>query len=52
MEIYKCERCKKRFLTCDLVRTKCSENECGSYLIPFCPECFGPIKVEKPKEAL
>lgn len=49
MDIYICKKCGRRMLTCDLVRSKCSENFCGSYLLNFCPDCFGPIEKE-PKE--
>ena len=50
MDIYKCKKCGERFLSCDLVRTKCSENECGAYMLTFCPKCFG--KIEKEQEAV
>ena len=47
MDIYRCTKCKERFLPCDLVRTKCSENECGAYMLTFCPKCFGKIEKEQ-----
>ena len=47
MDIYKCKKCGERFLPCDLVRTKCSENECGAYMLTFCPKCFGGLEKEK-----
>ena len=50
MDIYKCKKCGERFLSCDLVRTKCSENECGAFMLTFCPKCFG--KIEKEQEAV
>ena len=49
MDIYICKKCGRRMLTCDLVRSKCSEDFCGSYLLNFCPDCFGQIEKE-PKE--
>lgn len=49
MDTYKCKKCEERFLSCDLVRTKCSENECGANMLTFCPKCFG--KIEKEQEA-
>lgn len=40
MKIYECPECKRKYLPCDLVKTKCSENYVGSYMIGYCPECL------------
>lgn len=40
MKTYECPECKRKYLPCDLVRTKCSENFCGAYMINFCPVCL------------
>ena len=47
MDIYVCKKCGRRLLTCDLVRSKCSEDFCGSYLLNFCPDCFETIEKEE-----
>lgn len=36
---YECPKCKAKYLPCDLVYTKCSENQVGGFLDLHCPKC-------------
>ena len=47
-DIYKCPKCKERFLLCDLIRSKCSENGNTAYMITYCPYCL--VSLEKEPE--
>lgn len=50
LRVWECKKCKRKMLDCDLKRTKCSENSCGSYMLSFCPYCmdkghYGEVEV-------
>lgn len=53
MDKFKCPNCNRVFLPCDLVKTLCSENGVGSYVVSHCPDClnkrppvYSKLKVE------
>lgn len=50
MNIYRCNRCGKSYLDCDLMYTKCSENFLGTAKHEHCPNCMKKliyVKLEK-----
>ena len=44
MNLYECPECHVMYSKADLIRTKCSENEVGSYMIDYCPKCMNKRK--------
>lgn len=40
MKRYKCNKCKRVYYECDLVKSKCSENVVGAYISCICPKCI------------
>lgn len=43
MDKYKCKKCGRVFLPCDLLRTKCSEIGVEIYYVEGCPVCMNEI---------
>lgn len=43
MNKYICPKCNAKFLECDLVYTKCSENQVGRFLDLRCKKCCIPL---------
>lgn len=43
MDKYKCKKCGRVFLPCDLLRTKCSEIGVEIYYVEGCPVCMNKI---------
>ena len=42
---YVCPRCRTKYLDIDLIRTQCSENYVGSYMLGNCPRCLNNLKL-------
>lgn len=45
MKKFKCKRCGEVYLECDLVRTNCSENLVGRYMVTQCPKCLRKLQI-------
>lgn len=50
MKMYRCNHCGQVYLECDLIRTKCSENMTGAYLMTKCPKCMVKLQTVDPIE--
>lgn len=52
MKEYICPKCNAKFLECDLVYTKCSENQVGRFLDLRCKKCCNPLILRADKRPL